>query len=256
MKKIKRPKIARSVKQLSNFADTGLFLRGHVKEKIPARILIKNAQKLATGIKTKKEAIEALQTFHDFATQHGKVKLVWPRKNKKLYATELGISKRFKVYPMPVYHDTDEYIPTTQEGKTVLKMKGKFVEIELFQFPNKKALVKNPVLEVNKIVDKVERKYGTERRKEYKFKCGEYYSLMAMEDKEFLEEEITRYFREYSGVESGRRKSDWTEKWLKGVQVATFNSQENLPPRHKRSQKRKPKQPRKRKPKKKKRLIK
>lgn len=226
----KKIKIQKSVRALSNFADTGLFFRGKVKEDLSAKILIGNAKKLATGIRTKKEAIEALQTFFDFSTKHGKVKYVFPRKNKNLYAEELEISGRFKVYPMPIYTEKDTYIKTSDNGKEKLRLKGPLVDVELFPFTNKRALAKSPDTEVKKIVKKANTKYGKKRRKVYKIKVGEHYTNAQMEEK-FLIQEIKRFFREYSGPNSGRKKADYAAQWVKGVQVFTFNKQKDLPPR-------------------------
>ncbi|MGH2612849.1 MAG: hypothetical protein ACRDFB_07345, partial [Rhabdochlamydiaceae bacterium] len=142
------------------------------------------------------------------------------------------------------YDNTDKYIKISEGGKSKLKLKGKLVDIEFYPFTNKKKLVTDPTGEVRKITKKINSKYGKKRRKAYKFKCGEYLTNAQM-DEEFLEEEIERYFREYSGVESGRKKADYTEKWLKGIQVFTFNQQEELPPRGRSSIKKKKRKPKK-----------
>ncbi len=197
-----------------------LFSDKKLKKNIPPEKLLKAASLLADGFSAKKytgkikkkkvkDARRALQDFYDFSALHGKVRYVRPKKeNRKLFANELGISPRFKVYPMPVFGDNDKYKiirKTTKKGrkKTVtkkLKLKGDFLDTELFEFPNRKAAAKNPEREIKKLLKEIDKKYGKKTR-DLKIKCGEWLSHFTTDWKdepkdqgEIIEDEITLYF--------------------------------------------------------------
>lgn len=213
-----------------------LFSDRKLKKGLGDDTYIRAARLLADGFSAKnysgkrkrekvKQAKKILDDFYDAATQHGKAKIIRPRKyNRKVYAKELEVSPRLKFYPMAVFNDSDEYKVVKRGKKRKLKLSGEFLDSELFEFPNMKLAAKNPVQECNKLLAKINRKYGHVTH-DYKVKCGAYLSNLQTNkhepndiQDEVITETITEWFEKYK-PESG--------KWLRGIQVTTFKKQES-----------------------------
>ena len=223
-----------------------LFSDKKLKKGLGGDNLIKAAKLISDGFAAKKytgknkrkkviQARRALQDFYDFSTLHGKTKIVKPsKKNRGLYANELGISKKFKYYPMPVFTDKDSYkiIGTGKKkrgskkrGKKI-KLVGEFMETELFEFADRKKAARNPSAEINKLLREIDKKYGR-KTFDLKIKCGEYLSHFTTEKSDskrgqfsVVEDEITLYFERY--IQDAKN-------WLRGIQVTTFKNQVERP---------------------------
>ncbi len=215
-----------------------LFSDRKLKNGLGGDNLIKAANLISEGFSAKKyagknkrkkviQARRALQDFYDFSTLHGKTKIVKPsKKNRALYARELGISKKFKYYPMPVFTEKDKYKVVKKGKKRKLKLSGEFLETELFEFPDMKKAAKNPTVEINKLLIEINKKYGKQVH-DMKIKCGEYLSHFTTEKSDsnkgqnaVIEDEITLYFERYAPE---------AKKWLRGIQVTTFKNQVERP---------------------------
>lgn len=257
-KKIKRKVIPKSFKGLMKKAvnkRTGdlkrselqkLFSDRKLKKGLGGQNLIKAANLIAEGFSAKKysgknkrkkviQARSALQDFYDFSTLRGKVKIVKPsKKNRKLYANELGISRKFKYYPMPVFSERDSYkIIKARKGKRGTKKRGKkikligeFLDTELFEFQDRKRAARNPSVEINKLLVEINKKYG-KKTFDLKIKCGEYLSHFTTEKTDskrgqfsVVEDEITMLFESYAQD---------AKNWLRGIQVTTFKNQTDRP---------------------------
>ena len=238
----KHPKIPKSAKafinspigEKSEFAK--LFSDRKLKNGLGADTYIAAAKLLATGFDAKKysgkikrkklrQAKLLLQDFYDLSTQSGKVKIFRPSKgNRKLYAKELAVSSKFKLYAMPVFTDDDVYKIIVHKGKRKLKLSGMFLDTELFEFPSMENAAKNPIKEINKLLRRIGIKYGNQIY-DMKIKCGNYLSHFTTDitqdnDKQnqHITSEILLYFERYNPN---------TKKWLRGIQVTTFKNQQS-----------------------------
>lgn len=225
----------------SDFAK--LFSDRKLKQGLGTDNYIKAASLLATGFSQKKyygknkrkkvrQAKLLLQDFYDLSTQHGKTKIFRPsEKNRKLFAKELGISKKFKVYAMPVFSDNDVYKVIKNKKRKKLKLSGEFIDTELFEFEDMKKAAKNPRKETNILLKEIKKKFGSQPR-DMKIKCGEYLSHFStdVEDdisdqNEIIDDTVSLWFNKYKHHEQGRGGA--AKDWLRGIQVTTFKKQES-----------------------------
>lgn len=224
--KRKNFKAPKSFKELKNIPTKELFSRGKLK-KIPAKQAIQIARLLVDDFdkidlrkkkisaKDSRRARLAIQDFHD-ATRGAPTKIFTPSKrNREKYADAAELSPKFKHYPLPIFSPEDKYT-VTKDGN--LKRKGRFIDSELFKFPDIKKFARQPEAETDALVRKINKKVGRKTRRSYKVQVGRHVTNAEYLDQEILGEELGRWVNEY-----GREK---VKQFVKGLVVYTFSNQE------------------------------
>lgn len=217
-----------------------LFVRREIRENLSDEIYLENAKLIADGfnkIKRNKKARAAqvadakqiLQDFYDFYALRGEVKIVRPSpKNRQYYARTLGISARFKYFPMPVSGEKTKF--RINKSTRTVDVVGDRVRRKLILFPSYKNFAKNPDAEIKKVMAKIKKHIASSKNKFFtmKIKSGEYETAWATtrfntpeEQEVLLKQKIAEYQFKYS--------SD-IKNWLRGIVMYSFENQnENLP---------------------------
>lgn len=218
--------IIKSFSQLSELNRRQLFEKDGKLKPLNKKFAVSVARQLADGFdfSLRKEpsksqyrrAREIIKEFYSAANEE-KVKIVRPsRKNRKYYADYADMSKKFKVYAMPVFSEKDNF--KIKKGR--IKRIGEFSETEFFKFDSRLELVKNPKKETNKLYGKIEKKLGKKRKYAVKIKCGRHEYKTLYEDKS-PHVEISKWLDMYGKKE--------VKKWCMGFQVYTFKNQKPVP---------------------------
>ena len=243
-KEIKKSKNAKALFDKSNKNKKSelenLFVRREIRENLSDEIYLENAKLIADGfdkIKRNKKARAAqvadakqiLQDFYDFYALRGEVKIVHPSpKNRQYYARTLGISARFKYFPMPVSGGKTKF-RINKSTKTV-DVIGERVRRKLILFPSYVEFAKNSDAEIKKVMAKIKKHIVSSKNKFFtmKIKSGEHETHWATtrhntpeEQEVLLRQKIAEYQFKYA-----RDIKDW----LRGVVMYSFENQdENLP---------------------------
>lgn len=259
MAKKKNIKISKNAKNLIKKVNPNeksplenLFVRGKIRENLPAKFYIDNAKLIATGVKNKKDAMQLLIDAYELSSQHGIIQWTRPSvKNRKYYARHLGISKRFKYYPMPVPDgETKVKFSINKKNKTIVT-KGIYHTKTLFLFEDRKLLASNPRAAVEKMLPSIEKTIKANNKKyfEMNLKNGEFEIKVSTNKHEDLSKQIDeitkqiigfqeKYFGGYN--ENGEKMSDYKD-WLMGFFLYTFDNQEENLPLHEQKKTRKKK---------------